>query len=534
MRSWGILSAIGLGFLVGLIFAGLSGLSNGLKASEVEKKLQTNKIEEFWAQTDLHETELRQLINNDSCKLSEKNFLACINSVISGLALSQQRLGLNGEILKFSSSRSMLDNFKERENLVPFSKIYQEGLHQTFNFNQLWSKILAQSNKDLPARYIMGIGINGYLSVMKDPHTYILPLQYFEQVSSSSERSPYFVGLSLDKLEGTILIKKVINNSDAAQAGLLKGDQILSINGQPTEKMNLSEIGQILRNKNTRIYTFHILREGQKYFKKVQRSYRVLSQIQSEIIEAHKNFGVINLSKFSKNSCEEVKQAIYNMAGKNISGLVLDLRDNPGGHMSEAACLAGLFIGENKKIYSVQYLDVTKASEVVLTSSEQIYSGPLVVLVNSVSASASELLAGALKEYRRAIIVGSQTFGKGTFQEIESWGESQNIGYFKTKGFYLLPSGASTQLEGIKPDIEVKSLASESSERANFFNPMKPFKNLKQPVEQVTPLPLQKCSSKTNLLTRLDVGLKEALATLSCGELMSSIALQFTGLEANQ
>ena len=142
------------------------------------------------------------------------------------------------------------------------------------------------------------------------------------------------------------------------------------------------------------------------------------------------------------------KNEISNMADQSITGLILDLRDNPGGLLSEASCMAGLFMGENKKIYSIKYFDVSKESEDVYSQKEQVYSGPLLVLVNSVSASASELLAGAVQEYRRAIVVGSITFVKGTFQEIEPWNDSKKIGLFKTQGFYLLPSGESPQFYG--------------------------------------------------------------------------------------
>ena len=535
-RIWGISATIAMGFLLGFVFAGIGGISAGLKASETQAKIEANKIEDFWSKSDLEESDLRKLVNNRACILSEKNFLSCVNSVINALTLLQQRLSFNGDILEFTSDTNSLDNYKEKENLIAFAKLYKENLQGTYDFDELWDKILKQASKKIPAKYLLAQGINGYLSVNKDPHTYIMPIEYFDQVSSSSERSPYFVGLSLEKDKGLLRVKKVIKNSDADMAGLLPNDIILSINGRKADQMNLPDAGQILRDRNVRIFNFNVRRDGAGFIKTIQRSYRILSQIYSETydIDTHKKVGVIYISKFSKNTCSEVENTLNQLANQNISSLVIDLRDNPGGHLSEASCLAGLFIGANKKIYSVQYFDLSKSKEVVLTNSEKLYSGPLAVLVNTNSASASELFAGAMQEYRRGVVIGTKTFGKGTFQEVEMWRDTKSVGYFKTKGFYLLPSGQSTQFYGINPDLEIddgKVIASR--EDLNYLNPIKPqpefeLKSVK------TELPLQKCtaSPQTEILLT-DVVLSKAIETLKCSELMTYIASQFTSSDFN-
>ncbi|MFN3696199.1 MAG: S41 family peptidase [Pseudobdellovibrio sp.] len=535
-RIWGISATIAMGFLLGFIFAGIGGISAGLKASEAQAKIDANKIEDFWAKSDLDEMDLRSLVNNRSCVLSEKNFLSCVNSVINALTLLQQRLSFNGDILAFSSDTNSLDNYKEKENLIAFAKLYKENLQSTYDFDELWDKILRQATRKIPQKYLLAQGINGYLSVNKDPHTYIMPIEYFDQVSSSSERSPYFVGLSLEKDKGQLRIKKVIKNSDADAAGLQSNDIVLSINGHRADQLNLSDAGQILRDRNIRIFNFNVRRNGISYLKTIQRSYRILSQVYSEIydVEAHKRVGVIYISKFSKNTCSEVENILSDLANQSISSLVLDLRDNPGGHLSEASCLAGLFIGVNKKIYSVQYFDLSKSREVVLTNSEKIYSGPLAVLVNTNSASASELFAGAIQEYKRGIIIGTKTFGKGTFQEVEMWKDTQSVGYFKTKGFYLLPSGQSTQFYGVKPDLEIDDgKVLPSREELNYLNPIMPqpefaLKNMH------AELPLQKCENKiTKHFEISDIVLTKAIETLRCSELMTYIASQFTGSDFN-
>lgn len=530
MKSWGAVFIIAMGFALGFILAGISGINAGLKAAQTQTRIELTKIEDFWTRTDLSETDLRKYVNNKSCVLSEKYFLACVNSVISALSLTKERLTLNGEIIAVTSDANTVDNFNEKENLLPFADVYEKKHHTQFSFDELWNEILSKADEKLPLKYLLAQGLNGFLSVNKDPHTYIMPMEYFTQVASSAERSPYFVGISMEKAKGFIKIKKVVAESDAEVGGLKAGDVIISVNGYKTKAMSLSDVGYMLKEPKNRSFTFNISRNGQSMIKKISRSYRVLSHVNHEIISGKRNIGLIRLSKFAKNICVEVRNAIYDMADKNISGLVIDLRDNPGGHLSEAACLAGLFIGENKKIYSVQYFDLSKSDEVVLTNTERIYSGPLVVMTNTYSASAAELLAGALQEYSRALIVGSKTFGKGTFQEIESWGDSKQVGYFKTKGFYLLPSGSSTQFYGINPDIEVSDgnlrLANEEK---SFFNPIRPF--IKQFKYQKAELPLQKCGTYKFLQGVDDLILSKALDSLSCGALMSHIALQFNSAE---
>lgn len=526
MRSWGIVFTIAMGFVMGFVLAGIGGISAGLHAAQTQSKLEISKIEEYWAKSDLQESELRKLVNDKTCHLSEKYFLACVNSVNNALALTSERLGLTGEIWPAYNETTSLDNFKEKETLAPFSKIYKEHINSSFSFDNLWDLILAKAGPKTPLRYLLAQGINGYLSVSKDPHTYILPMGYFDQVSSQSERSPFFVGLSFEKdHHGQLRIKKVVRNSDAAASGLLAGDIVNSINGQKAESLSLSDAGQILKDRNNRIFNFNIKRDGATLVKNVQRTYRVLSQVHAEVVQGIRNFGVITVSKFSKNTCSEVSTAILEMADKNISGLVLDLRDNPGGHLSEAACLTGLFIGENKTIYSVEYFDLSKSNEVVLTSAERIYSGALAVLVNTNSASAAELFAGAIQEYRRGIVIGAKTFGKGTFQEIESWGKSKNIGFFKTKGFYLLPSGRSTQFYGVTPDIELEEAKTgDSSEETNYINPIKPVSLVSS--HRKLELPLQFCN-KLNNLNISDSLISKAVDSLSCTDLMSYVALQY-------
>lgn len=452
---------LAMGFSVGLIstqFAaevGTSAVKPSSFAVGVKSTLSSSndsiKIEEYWAKTNLQVADLKKLVNNTQCQRDQKSFLACVNSILLPLQKTNLHLQLDGSIRKNSTASTKLDNYNEKQNLSLFTSMFSEGLSARFDFDQLWSTLLTL-NPESKHKYLIAAGINGFLSVSVDPHTYISPTDYFRQVSASNERSKYFLGISFEKKNSKVFIRKVFKNSDADQAGLKNNDEVVSINGQNVTDMSISEVSALLKDKSQKTFPFVVKRHTALFVKKIKRSYRVLSQVQSEVIDNGSRIGYIQLSKFAYDICDNVKAEIQRMQSSTLSGLVLDLRDNPGGLLTEASCVAGLFLGEGKKIFSVKYLK-EYAEEVALTTSEQLYFGPLVILTNNSSASASELIAGAMQEYNRATVVGEKTFGKGSFQEIDMWNEDAGISFFQTKGFYLLPSGETTQIKGVIPDV---------------------------------------------------------------------------------
>ena len=168
----------------------------------------------------------------------------------------------------------------------------------------------------------------------------------------------------------------------------------------------------------------------------------------------------------------------------------------------------------------------------VLTSEERAYSGPMVVLVNSASASAAELIAGGLQEYKRALVIGEMTFGKGTFQESEEWLLNEKISLYKTQGLYLLPSRNSTQLVGIKPNVELHAeLSPVKRESAAFFNPVSIQKNKYAKLkanEVVEFFTYTQCFDADNFETE-DIYLRESVRYLSCAQFNEKLADRDTG-----
>lgn len=446
----------------------------------------TKKIEKYWQETHLGLQEVRSFISNDKCRSSEKYFAACLNAMITNALAYNLKLSLdNGQLVKLDSSER-LDEKSEKELLLSYLKQIEEtqcfsfftGRRRDFctDFESIMAKLIDlehESKRPMLAAQM----INAFMSVYFDPHTYILPANFYDEVGSKIERSKFFVGISYEKVDGIFHIRKVFKNSDAEIAGLKADDKILSINSivlNATKNENQNrDISNILKNESLDLLKFKIARKNKILDIDVKRSYKKLSHVQYNALSAAPNYGLLTLTKFNPGVCAEIANKLQSIKSSSLAGLILDLRDNPGGQLNEAACIAGLFLGKNKKAYYVEYFDEAKANEVVLTSQEQVYTGPLIVVVNRTSASATELLAGGLQDYKRAVIIGERTFGKGTFQEPEEWALNTKVSLLKTRGLYLLPNRDSTQLRGVAPDVELPVVGGPTERESEiYFNPV--------------------------------------------------------------
>lgn len=495
----------------------------------------SKKIEKYWNESGISKKELFELISNSNCRSSEKYFLACVNSVVENLSNEHKHLSpTTGQVETAVHLFARGEETTEKQRLSEYVPLYLQQ-NKKIDFENIWSQLLEETPADSKA-YVIANGINAFLSVYKDPHTYILPENYYEEVSSQLERANTFVGVSFEKNKAKTIVRKIFKNSDAEIAGLQPFDEVISINDENLEALNLVEISHRLRSPEIQKFDFQIVRQGERKKIEVIRSYKNLSHVQFEVVSGMKNFAILTLTKFSRGVCEEIANKIKASADQNIVGMVLDLRDNPGGQLDEAACIAGLFLGMNKKTYSVEFFDPLKSNEIVLSTGSLLYTGPLVVAINSASASASELLSGALKDYRRAILIGEKSFGKGTFQESEIWSKNQKVSLFKTQGYYLLPSRRSTQLVGVTPDIEIDEQHLKMREENIYFNPL-PNLNEDLGIDLVSRKnyeeSLQKCLDYSEVISQKDLVLQKSLQVLSCHRLTSLLAQQYSPTDFN-
>lgn len=232
MKSWGAIIITAAGFAVGVVLAGVGGLSAKTSLFSSIPKESSKKIEKYWNETGIGEKELFDLVSNSNCQSSEKYFLACVNSVTQNLADKHKVLSVEtGEVENMSASQIEDDELTEKQRLSIYMQMYSRQTNLRINFEKIWSQMLDAENVDTKA-YLIANGINSFLSIYKDPHTYILPENYYDEVGSQLERSNLFVGLSFEKIKTKTFIRKVFKNSDAELAELQPYDEVLKINDQ--------------------------------------------------------------------------------------------------------------------------------------------------------------------------------------------------------------------------------------------------------------------------------------------------------------
>jgi carboxyl-terminal processing protease len=465
LRTLKLLLVCAMGFCLGMVLAGVGGLSAETFLHGFNRYESSKNLEKFWSETGVGLTDVESFISNKKCRSIGKYHEACVNAIAQTLAATGLKITTDGLSVEAYSDSNRFEEMTEKEIASAYSGI-------KIDFDSVTAALFRRYQAQQKSK-IAGYLINGFLSVYFDAHSYIVPTDYYSQVTSKVERSKFFVGLSYERKDGEFFVQKIAKNSDAEKAGLKIGDRIVSIDGRKLKNLGYSEVRQILRDENKKSLRFYLERKKNYYSLVVKRSYRLLSHAQHNYLGKEKRYSLLTVSKFSNGICDEVKSILKNITESQNKGLILDLRDNPGGLLSESACLAGLFLGRNKKAYYIEFFNDELPNEVVLTDQDQIYEGPLVVLINSRSASSAETLTGALQDYKRALVMGRRSFGKGTFQESEPWLLNDKITFFKTRGMYLLPSRNSTQLQGLTPDMILASDKIEKREADFFVNPIR-------------------------------------------------------------
>lgn len=476
-----------------------------------EKASKVKSVDSYWAETGLSAESLEALLSPASCASSERYFLACVNSILSAASRYNLTLDFAGnlvphrsQITTATSERSQLEQWQVQYNL--------KGA--TIDFLSTWNELVEAHIPEEQRAIAIGSGLNGFMSVLRDPHTYLMPVNQFKEVVSKAEARSTNLGFFLGVKDQQFVLRKVIGESPAAQAGLKRGDVLLEVNGQKTGGLLQARVSELLKGEIGEILSLKIKRDGKTRNIQMTRREVKTSVVSIQVIDGAKPVAVIGLNKFAKNSCEHVKAAINVVNKSPAQGLLLDLRDNPGGYMEEAACIVSLFVGPDKKIMEIRYLDSAKSSEVYYGGEDQIYSKPLAVLVNSTSASASEIVAGALRDLNRAVVVGEKTFGKGSFQEGELWEKNKKIALFETKGFYYLPSGVSPQIVGVKPDVEVEFDSIRSPREQELY--MFPLKAPGKGSSQKSTLAYEGCLQKQEVALSEDLQMNTAKQLLFC------------------
>jgi carboxyl-terminal processing protease len=298
-------------------------------------------------------------------------------------------------------------------------------------------------------------GIKGMVESL-DPHSSFLTPQMYKEMQSETKGQFEGIGAEISIKDNFPMVVTAIEDTPAFKAGLKSGDHILKIDGVATKGMGLVDVVKRIRGPKGKAVTITIMREGFSFPKDYQVTRDVINVKSVKHKMMDDQYGYIRLTQFQERTGKDLDAAIKDLqksAKGNLKGILLDLRNNPGGLLDQAAEVSDKFISDGL----ITYIEGRKSDQKIKYNARKKddYLGPLVVLVNEGSASGSEIVAGALQDTKRAIIVGTKTFGKGSVQTIMPLGDGSAVRL--TTARYFTPSGRSIQADGINPDIVIES-----------------------------------------------------------------------------
>ena len=301
--------------------------------------------------------------------------------------------------------------------------------------------------------------IKGYVESLGDKYTEYIPEEEMDQFTEDINGS--FVGIGIymiaDEEKNQIIVYSPIQGSPAEEAGIQSGDVIISVDGIEYDAKNLNVAADNIRGNEGTIVKLVIERDGKKLDFEITRRSVDLNPISSKIIQ--NNIGYIKFPSFDSSSSEKLKEGIDKLINEGAKSLILDLRNNGGGIVDEATAIADYFLEKDCVILST--MDNNEKQEITKATEEQIYNMPLVILTNENTASASEILTGALKENDRAIVIGTTTYGKGVIQTVITLTDGSGLKI--TTAEYFTPNGEKINDVGITPNIVVELPESETN-----------------------------------------------------------------------
>ena len=332
-------------------------------------------------------------------------------------------------------------------------------------FGQIFDKVRSEYVEEVTDQELIEKAIDGMLTGL-DPHSGYMNEEVWEEMQMDTQGKFGGLGIEITMEEGFVKVISPIEDSPAFEAGILAGDFIIQIDDTPVFGLTLNEAVELMRGEKGEPITITISREGTEPFE--VNIIRDIIKIQSVKHEVYDNVGYLRITSFTEQTEDGLIKSINKIQNENkkIKGFVLDLRSNPGGLLTQAVKVTDIFL-KRGEIVSTRGRDTKDIRRYRAKNKDLTNGKPIVVLINGGSASASEIVAGALQDHRRAIIVGTQSFGKGSVQTIIPFQRSKegNIsGIRLTTARYYTPSGESIQGKGINPDIIVEQGEFESYE----------------------------------------------------------------------
>lgn len=340
----------------------------------------------------------------------------------------------------------------------------QERYSELQNFSKVLNLIQQYYVEEVDTKKLIYGAIKGMLREL-DPHTNFMPPEIFKDFESETSGEFGGLGIEISVQNGILTIISPIEDTPAWEAGIKAGDKVIAIDGNSTKGLSLVEASQMMRGKRGSKIVLKIVRESEEQPKDitiVRGSVKIKSVKYTDIGEG---YAYIKITSFIENTSKDLEKALelHQKNNKSIQGVLIDMRRNPGGLLDQAVKVSDMFlkegvivstIGRNKKDKEVSYA----------TKKGKYTDFPIVILVNEYTASASEIVSGALQDNKRALIVGERTFGKGSVQSVVKLGDGS--GLKMTVARYYTPSGISIQADGIHPDINIEDIDSDVFSKA--------------------------------------------------------------------
>ena len=355
-----------------------------------------------------------------------------------------------------SKATILENNYKEVIDHV-WQIVYRDfldssGKFERSNWINLRKEFLAKKYSDNNEAYD---AIRDMLSNLDDPYTRFLDPKEFNQmrIDTSGELTGVGIQIAKDKESDSIIIISPIEGTPAYEAGIKAKDKILSIDNVSTKGLNIEDAVKLIRGRRGTKVKLEILRNGNSFYKSLLRERIELKSVTSKINETKDGLliGYVRLKQFNANASREMKDTLKDLEIKKVSGYVLDLRSNPGGLLESSIDISRQFIDKG---IIVSTLSKDGLRETKRGNGKALTKKPLIVLVNEGSASASEIVSGAIRDNNRGKLVGKKTFGKGLVQSMRTLVDGSGLTVTVAK--YLTPNGTDINKFGITPDIEVK------------------------------------------------------------------------------
>jgi carboxyl-terminal processing protease len=337
-------------------------------------------------------------------------------------------------------------------------------------FSDVFGRIKNDYVVDVDDKELIENAIRGMLSGL-DPHSAYLDAEQFTELQVGTTGQFGGLGIEVGMENGFVKVIAPIDDTPAQRAGVQAGDLIIRLDDTPVKGMTLNDAVKIMRGKPGSDIELTIVREGidQPLKVNITRDVIKVKSVRARLLEP--GFGYVRISQFQSKTAENMVTAIEKLNKENkapLQGLVLDLRNNPGGVLNGAVAVSDAFLKKGMIVYTEGRIADSRL-RFNATPDDVLDGAPIVVMVNQGSASASEIVAGALQDHKRAIIMGVKTFGKGSVQTILPL--SSDSALKLTTARYYTPSGKSIQAEGITPDIELESIEVAAVDRK--FEPLK-------------------------------------------------------------